>query len=316
MSKILIFTTGIFCLFGNVNASLDNVIIPNIGWHNAKVKTSEKSELGDVISKKIENPKRKILNDCMAKKEDSCITKIKQSEQTKCDLTNIEKIIFKTEQKYGIPHGLLLGIALTESGKTDQNSKRFIPWPWTINANGKGYRLKSKQEAMQKVKELQDSGIFLIDVGCMQINLVHHSKAFRSLNEAFTPEKNIEYAAKFLVSLYEQKKSWEKATKCYHSANELLNNRYYCSVMRNYEKVLNMPKPPQHEDKVMHYLCKNDVKVSHYLCKNETKTPANVRKNKNIEVFDGSANSAETIDDAISKRLQALGKMMLARSSR
>ena len=263
MNKLLTFITGFFYLFGNVNASLDNVIIPNIDWHNANVK---------------------------------------QIEQPKCDLTNIEKFILKTEQKYGIPQGLLLGIALTESGKTDQNSKRFTPWPWTINANGKGYRLKSKQEAMQKVKELQDSGIYLIDVGCMQINLVHHSKAFRSLNEAFTPEKNIEYAAKFLVSLYEQKKSWEKATKCYHSANELLNNRYYCSVMRNYEKVLNMPKPPQHEDKVMHYLCKNDVKVSHYLRKDES--------------FDNRVKSDQTIDDAISKRLQALGKMMLARSSR
>lgn len=306
MNKVLTFTMGFFCLFGNVNASLEDVIIPNIGWHNAKVKQTAQSKLDkllniDTSSHKNETHERAELNNV---KHQNVAWQNSKPVQAKDELTNLEKTIYKIEQKYGIPQGLLYALALTESGKMDQNTKKFTAWPWTVNANGRSYYLKSKQEAMQKVKELQDSGVYLIDVGCMQINLAHHSKAFKSLNEAFTPEKNIEYAAKFLTGLYEQKKSWEKATKCYHSANELLGNKYYCSVMKNYQKVLKMPKPPQHEEKGMHYLCKNDVKVSHYLCKN------------NQESFDDCVKNEATVDDAISKRLKALGKMVLARNSR
>ena len=199
--------------------------------------------------------------------------------------SKIEKIIHKIEKKYEIPHGLLAAIAFTESGKSDQVLKKLVIWPWTVNANGKSYYLQNKAEAIRKVRELKSMGINMIDVGCMQINLVHHPKAFRSLDEAFSPEKNIEYAAIFLRSMYDRMKSWEKAASHYHSANSELNKKYYCKVINRYQKTSKIMH--NDNDEVMHYLCKNDYNIEHY----------------------------SSLDEKISKRLHHLGKMIMQQNS-
>jgi len=53
-----------------------------------------------------------------------------------------------------------------------------LAWPWTINAQGKGQFFKTKAEAVKAIKNLQAQGVKSIDVGCMQINLSYHGKAF------------------------------------------------------------------------------------------------------------------------------------------
>ena len=40
-----------------------------------------------------------------------------------------------------------------------------------------------------------------MDVGCMQVNLYHHAHAFSSLDNAFDPQSNVDYAARFLRSI-------------------------------------------------------------------------------------------------------------------
>lgn len=192
----------------------------------------------------------------------------------------IERIVYFVEKKYNIPHGLLMAISLTESGRICTKTQKFVAWPWTINANGRSYFFNSKNEAIRKLHELQAAGISAIDVGCMQINLLHHPKAFKSPNEAFDPASNIEYAAKFLKSLYLKNNSWEKAVCHYHSQNRKHYQQYYCSVMKQYQvtsqkQVIN--------DNVMYYVCYT-------------------RQDNNI-------------DEAISKRLHKLGKMILAKNS-
>jgi hypothetical protein len=78
------------------------------------------------------------------------------------------------EKQNGIPAHLLSAIAATESGRYHQDLKIRIPWPWTINAAGRGYYFESKQEAIAAVKKLRKQGVQSIDVGCMQVNLHHH----------------------------------------------------------------------------------------------------------------------------------------------
>lgn len=68
------------------------------------------------------------------------------------------------------------------------------------------------------VRALKAKGVKNIDVGLMQVNLLHHPQAFSSLEQAFDPQKNIEYAAKFLTSLKKKHASWSKAIAHYHSA--------------------------------------------------------------------------------------------------
>ena len=78
---------------------------------------------------------------------------------------------------------------------------------------------------------MQARGIQSIDVGCMQVNLMHHPDAFPSLDMAFDPQANAAYAARFLKELYAQTGDWTKATALYHSATPELGAEYQRKVL-------------------------------------------------------------------------------------
>ena len=67
------------------------------------------------------------------------------------------------------------------------------------------------------MRGLQARGVQSIDVGCMQVNLMHHPAAFASLEQAFDPAANAAYAARFLTALYADTRDWTRATAFYHS---------------------------------------------------------------------------------------------------
>jgi hypothetical protein len=142
------------------------------------------------------------------------------------------------EREYGIPTHLLSAIASTESGRYHDGLKIAIPWPWTINAEGKGYYFASKAEAIAAANKLRRQGIQSMDVGCMQVNLHHHSQAFGSLDEAFEPSNNIAYAASFLRSLYQQQGSWKKAAADYHSKTPTRGNHYVGRVYNSWYQII------------------------------------------------------------------------------
>ena len=116
-----------------------------------------------------------------------------------------------------LPATLLPAIARVESGRLDSATGRVRPWPWTINVEGTGSFFASKAEAVAAVQALQAHGTRSIDVGCMQVNLMHHPKAFADLDDAFDPGSNARYAVRFLSALYQQTKDWNLATAMYHS---------------------------------------------------------------------------------------------------
>jgi hypothetical protein len=127
--------------------------------------------------------------------------------------------IAAAERGHGVPPQLLAAIGQVESGRRDPATGLWGAWPWTINAEGQGYYFATKAEAIQTVEALRARGVRSIDVGCMQVNLMHHSAAFVSLDMAFEPAVNADYAARFLVQLYGQTGDWTHATANYHSAN-------------------------------------------------------------------------------------------------
>ena len=124
----------------------------------------------------------------------------------------------EAERQYALPVGLLGAIGRVESGKWDAALGRVVPSPWALDAAGQGYVTDSKQAALQRARDLQTSGVHSIDVGCFQINLQHHPSAFVSLDQAFDPTANAQYAAQFLTSLRSRLGSWEAAVAAYHSA--------------------------------------------------------------------------------------------------
>ena len=84
----------------------------------------------------------------------------------------------EAEQAAGIPRHLLSVISQVEAGRWNTQKQVNIAWPWTITAKGTGHFFNSKSEAVAKTKMLLTQGIRNIDVGCMQINLMYHAKAF------------------------------------------------------------------------------------------------------------------------------------------
>ncbi len=134
--------------------------------------------------------------------------------------------IAAAERAHGIPHAQLLAIGRVESGRLDPETGRFGPWPWTINAEGSGQYFPTKEAAIAAVRALQARGVRSIDVDCMQINLAHHPNAFASLDQAFDPAHNADYAARFLVDLYARANSWMLAAARYHSHTPDLAETY------------------------------------------------------------------------------------------
>lgn len=128
-----------------------------------------------------------------------------------------------------IPDEFLSAIAKVESGRPVDG--RVVPWPWTINAEGVGSFFASKEDAIAAVLSLQARGVKSIDVGCMQVNLQQHPEAFRSLEQAFDPAANAEFAAGLLVSLFIQAGSWPLAAAAYHSQTPTLGAAYQRQVL-------------------------------------------------------------------------------------
>jgi|GEM_PF-3094272 len=125
------------------------------------------------------------------------------------------------ESRWAIPAGLLSAIAQVESNR----------WPWTIDAAGQSHSFPSRIEAELAAQTLRAQGLRNIDLGCMQISMLHHPDAFSSLSQAFDPAANVEYAARFLAGLHRLSGSWEAAVSRYHSATPALGEPYLRRVM-------------------------------------------------------------------------------------
>lgn len=142
------------------------------------------------------------------------------------------------ERKNNIPTHLLAAISTTESGRWHQGLGMAVPWPWTINVDGKGYYFDNKAQAIAQTRNFMAQGHESIDVGCMQVNLKHHAKAFRTLEEAFDPQANVAYAAKFLHDNYAELGDWIKATAAYHSRTSSLGQRYLAEIEKSWNRIV------------------------------------------------------------------------------
>ena len=140
------------------------------------------------------------------------------------------RAIETAERGTSIPPHLLAAIGRVESGRQDPLNGKWHPWPWTVNAEGQGSFYETKAEAVAAVRAMQARGIRSIDVGCMQVNLMHHPDAFPNLDMAFEPQVNAAYAARFLQELFAQTGNWTKATALYHSATPELGADYQRKV--------------------------------------------------------------------------------------
>ncbi len=131
----------------------------------------------------------------------------------------------RAERDWNVPAGVLSAVGTVESGR-QHGPLGAAPWPWTINAAGRGYYFDSKAEAIDAVLALMQRGYPYIDVGCFQIDIAYHPDLFRSLDEAFDPERNAQAAARLLATERARVPDWATAVAHYHSATPSLGGPY------------------------------------------------------------------------------------------
>lgn len=140
------------------------------------------------------------------------------------------RAIAAAEPGSGLPPGLLAAIARVETGRRGPDG-RIAPWPWSFNAAGEGRYAATRAEAVSEVRARLAAGTRSIDIGCMQINLLHHPDAFPSVDAGFDPAANVAYAVRFLRGLHAQTGDWAQATARYHSATPERGVIYHQRVM-------------------------------------------------------------------------------------
>lgn len=154
-----------------------------------------------------------------------------------------ETAVHTAEYVNRLPARLLEAISLTETGRADPVSSRIRPWPWTINAEGEGLFFNTKAQAIDAVRALQQRGVQSIDVGCLQVNLMFHPNAFASLDDAFDPRSNANYAARFINALRASGKDLMQAIGAYHSETPRLGDAYRTLVLARWQNAERHDKP-------------------------------------------------------------------------
>ena len=145
------------------------------------------------------------------------------------------------ERASALPVNLLVSIGMVESGRVDPLTGHVAPWPWTVNVDGSGHFFEDKAAAEAFVRLAESSGAQDVDVGCFQVSLQNHPHAFATLDDAFDPIDNADYAAQFLTQLKAQTGGWNTAIADYHSARPDLGLPYQRRVLAAWHGLGNVP---------------------------------------------------------------------------
>ncbi|WP_238578756.1 lytic transglycosylase domain-containing protein [Inquilinus limosus] len=139
--------------------------------------------------------------------------------------------ILAMEGAFGIPRGMLLAIAQTESGGKGD------PYPWALNVGGTPM-FPSSLAAMKAAIEDNGGGESPnIDVGCMQISLRYHKQTLPDYTLIFQPQYNVIYGAYFLRRLFNKYGNWLQAIAHYHSSDPDRQFAYACRVLERLKKI-------------------------------------------------------------------------------
>ena len=138
-----------------------------------------------------------------------------------------EREIVLAAERHAVPLPLLYGVGLTESGVGGRLD------PFALNIAGRSHVGLSFEEAIAQVEAARAAGEWQVDVGCMQINLHYHLRAFPSVAAVLDPQQNVDYAARFLKRLLAREGNWTTALARYHASPRRpdAQRRYVCRVL-------------------------------------------------------------------------------------
>lgn len=127
-------------------------------------------------------------------------------------------------RRHGVPLDVLRAVTRLETGR--KQGGVFRPWPWALNAGGKGYWLDSKADAAATARTILASGRRNLDLGCFQVNYHWHGQHFANIDDMLDPALNADYAARYLLSHFRRLGDWKAAVGAYHSRTPEYAQRY------------------------------------------------------------------------------------------
>lgn len=116
-----------------------------------------------------------------------------------------------------IPSEVLYSVALQESGAKLRG--QLVPWPWTLNVAGAGYRFATRADACTALLiALTQAGAKRVDVGLGQVNMGWNGHRFNSTNpcDALNPYKNLAITAQILAEQRALGGDWITVAGRYH----------------------------------------------------------------------------------------------------
>ncbi|WP_198144908.1 transglycosylase SLT domain-containing protein [Pseudorhodobacter aquimaris] len=115
-----------------------------------------------------------------------------------------------------------------------------------MQSGNKGDWFADAPSAISYVNGLIEQGTRNIDVGCFQLNLHWHGKAFPNIETMFSPRENALYAAQFLQRLYTETGDWRQAVGHYHSRKAPRAQAYVSRLETLFETHLAASQPARH----------------------------------------------------------------------
>ncbi|MGQ9371431.1 transglycosylase SLT domain-containing protein [Azospirillum sp. A39] len=133
----------------------------------------------------------------------------------------------EAERELNIPPGLLVSIALVESGVGG------TPHPFAMSVGGRAVFADDGDAAARHLRDgkgrLRDN----VYVGCMQLSLSAHRSKFKPLERIVDPRDNVWFAGRLLVRLHGEFGSWRSAVARYNGASLRRAEAYVCKVWHN-----------------------------------------------------------------------------------
>lgn len=133
----------------------------------------------------------------------------------------------EAERELNIPAGLLVSIALVESGMGG------TPQPYALSVGGRSVFADDGAEAARHLRDSKGRLRDNVYVGCMQISLKAHRSKFSPLERIVDPRDNVWFAGRLLVRLHGEFGSWRSAVARYNGAPLRKAEAYVCKVWHN-----------------------------------------------------------------------------------
>jgi hypothetical protein len=130
---------------------------------------------------------------------------------------SVPHVFVATADAQGIPPTLLYAIALQESGRKEEGTGAFKPWPWSLNVGGKPHYYANMEEAWNALNTLFQDPPRNIDIGLVQVSWPVNSHVIHDPFLALEPTINLAIGAQILRECFDRLGDWWAAVGCYHS---------------------------------------------------------------------------------------------------